>query len=160
MQEQVKAMQAAVERAGAELAAGAVAWEEGTARFEALLQRQFAAQRRTEHDAQRTADAQARVNAVARRAYTRPLPETWTLVTTVDPLALTRSLETLNVLRRIGATQRGAVEALARQRAGSQDRADQLAGLRRLAQEEQARLDAQLEALQERSAAVLAQLEA
>ncbi|MCA1711126.1 MAG: M15 family metallopeptidase [Actinobacteria bacterium] len=158
--EQVRAMQAAVETAGAELAAGAQAWEAGNARLEVLLQQQFAAERRTEGDAQQTQQAQARLDAVARRAYTHPLPETWSLVTSVDPRALTRSLETLQVLRRVGATQRGAVEALALQRTGSRDRAARLDALRQQAQAEQLRLDAQLTALQARSAAVLAELEA
>ncbi|MCA1720023.1 MAG: M15 family metallopeptidase [Actinobacteria bacterium] len=158
--EQVRAMQAQVDKAAAELAAGAQAWQDGSARLEVLLQQQFAAERRTEGDAEQTRQAQARLDAVARRAYTHPLPETGSLITSVDPRALTRSLEGLQVLRRVGATQRGAVEVLALQRSRSTDRASQLDGLRQRAQAEQLRLDAQLTALQARSAAVLAELEA
>lgn len=152
-------MQAEVDRASTELAAGAQAWEQGNARLDALLQQQFAAQRQSEADAAETAQAQERLNSIARHAYTNPVPEAWTMLTSVDPHALTRSLETLHVLARIGATQQGAVDALTRQRTGSRARADRLERLRQQAQTDQARLDAQLTALQERSAAVLADLE-
>ena len=157
--EQVKAMQAKVESIGAELAAAAETFEAGSAKLDVLLQKQFAAQRRLEGFESDARVAQARLNAVARRAYTRPLPETWSLAMSVDPKALTQSLETLMVLRRIGATQRGAVESFTRQQTGTAEQTARWESLREQAQAEQARLDAQLTEIRFRSAEALRELQ-
>jgi hypothetical protein len=138
--QQVKAMQATADRVGTELAAGAQAWEAGRARLDALLQQQFAAERQLQSNNEGAQVAQARLNALARRAYTHPTPESWALAMSVDPQALTRSLENLMVLRRIGATRRGAVEQLVQQRVDSSVRAEQADRLRQQAQAAQARL--------------------
>ena len=157
--EQVRLMQARVDKIGAQLAAGAETYEAGSARLDVLLQKQFAAQRRLEGFESDARLAQARLNAVARRAYTRPLPESWSLAMSVDPKALTQSLETLMVLRRIGATQRGAVEVFTRQQTGTAEQTARLDELRQQAQAEQARLDSQLTEIRYQSAQALSELQ-
>jgi hypothetical protein len=158
--DQVRAMQALADRVGAELAAGAAAWEKGRAHVDVLIQQQMAAQRHFETQGQELQDAQARVNAVARRAYTHPAPETWSLALSVDPNALTLSLENIMILRRLGATRQDAVQQLVHQRVDGEARAARVERLRQQAQSEQVKLDVQLDALRTKSAAALADLQA
>jgi D-alanyl-D-alanine carboxypeptidase len=158
--DEVRAMQATADRVGAELAAGAFAWEAGRAKLDVLLQRSLAAQRQVADHLQEARVAQERVNAVARRAYTHPTPESWAMAMSIDPNALTRSLENLKVLERIGATRQGAVELLVRQRADSAVRAARADRLRVQAQAEQDTLDAGLDTLRARATAALSELQA
>jgi LAS superfamily LD-carboxypeptidase LdcB len=157
---QVKAMQAEAERVGVKLAAGAQKWEQGRARLDVTIQEAMAAQRLVETQNRDLQDAQARVNAVARHAYTHPAPDTWMLALSVDPNAMTQSLDNIRILRKIGATRQDAVQQLVGQRAGIAARATRAEQLSQQAQTEQVRLDADLEALQAEAAAALAKLQA
>lgn len=157
---QVKAMQATAERVGNELAAGAQKWEKSRARLDVLIQEAMSAQRLAETQAQDVQDAQARVNAVARQAYTHPTPTSWALAMSADPNDLSRGLENIKILDRIGATRQDAVAELVTQRIDSAARAQRAERLSRQAQVEQTRLDAQLEALRQKADAALAELQA
>ncbi|MDT7539903.1 MAG: hypothetical protein QOI82_3488 [Actinomycetota bacterium] len=157
---QVKAMQAQAERVGAKLAAGALKWEQGRARLDVAIQQAMAAQRLVETQDQDLQAAQARVNALARHAYTHPAPEPWMLALSVDPNAMTESLDNIRILRKIGAVRKDAVAQLLSQRAGSADRASRAERLSQQVQQEQVHLDADLDALRAEAATALGQLEA
>jgi hypothetical protein len=157
---QVKAMQAEAERVGGQLAAGAAKWEQGRARLDAGIQRAMAAQRLVETQDRDLQEAQARVNAVARHAYTHPAPDTWMLALSVDPNALTQSLDNIRILRKLGATRQDAVAQLMGQRAGVEARAARAERLSRQAQVEQVQLDAELDALRAQAATALDNLQA
>jgi D-alanyl-D-alanine carboxypeptidase len=157
---QVKAMQAQAERVGVKLAAGAQKWEQGRARLDVRIQQAMAAQRLVETQQQDLQEAQARVNAVARHAYTHPAPDTWMMALSVDPHALSESLDNIRILRKLGATRQDAVTQLLNQRAGIAARATNAERLSRQAQQEQVQLDADLDALRAEAADSLAQLEA
>jgi D-alanyl-D-alanine carboxypeptidase len=157
---QVKAMQAQADRVGVKLAAGAEKWEQGRARLDVAIQQAMAAQRLVETQNQDLQAAQARVNALARHAYTHSAPEPWMLAMSVDPNALTESLDNIRILRRLGATRQDAVAQLLHQRAGIADRATRAERLSQQAQQAQVHLDAELDALRADAATALGQLEA
>jgi LAS superfamily LD-carboxypeptidase LdcB len=160
LSDQVRAMQATAENLGAELGAGAQKWEAARAHLDVIIQEAMAAQRLVETQDQDLQAAQARVNALARHAYTHPEPEPWALALSVDPHAVARSFENIRILRRIGATHQGAVADLVAQRADVEARAVRAEQLSRQAQDEQTRLDAELEALRTKAADALAELQA
>lgn len=145
---QVAAMQAEVERASHLLADGTIAWEQGRARLDQLLQRQFAADRTLEVTDADVAQAQRRLDAIANAAYRNPVPQSLTMALSIDLTQLTQSLETVHVLRRTSSSQREALATLHAQRVSASDLAAQRDSLRQQAQEAQARLDDQLVALQ------------
>lgn len=157
---QVKAMQATAERVGNELARGAQKWERSRARLDVLIQEAMSAQRLAETQAQDVQDAQARVDALARHAYTHPTPTSWVLAMSANPDDLSRGLENIKILDRIGATRQDAVAVLVRQRIDSAARAGRAERLSRQAQVEQTRLDAELEVLRAKADAALAELQA
>ena len=145
---QVAAMQAEVERASKQLAEGTIAWEEGRARLDELLQRQFAADRTLEVTDADVEQAQRRLDAIANAAYRNPVPQSLSLALSIDLTQLTQSLETVHVLRRTSSSQREALATLHAQRVSASDVAAQRDSLRQQAQEAQEQLDDQLVALQ------------
>jgi LAS superfamily LD-carboxypeptidase LdcB len=141
-------MQAEVERASKQLAEGTIAWEQGRARLDELLQRQFAADRTLEVTDADVEQAQRRLNAIANAAYRNPVPQSLSIALSIDLTQLTQSLETVHVLRRTSSSQREALAILHAQRVSASDLAAQRDSLRQLAQQAQEKLDDQLVALQ------------
>ena len=149
---QVQAMQQQVAQAGAELARGVTAWETGSAELDVLLQQSMAAQRAAEAQQLGVVAAQQQFNRVIRAAYVNGMSDDVRTVLSFDPRSLGRSLETVKVLDNAGATTRGALLLLTRERARTAVLAGQRDALRRQAQAKQNVLDDQLEALRQRAA--------
>lgn len=149
---QVRAMQAEVARVGDRLAAQTVAYQADRDRLDVLLQQQYAAERAADALATGADAAQRRLDAAARAAYVNGVPEDVRLALSLDPRALTRSLDTVVSLERVGGTSRGALRLLLQERARTEALAARREGLRRQAQLVQSRSDDALAALQAEAA--------
>ncbi len=157
---QVQAMQAQVEMAAGELAGSVTAWETGRADLDVLLQQQQSAERAADVQQLGVAEAQRQLNSVVRAAYVHGMTDDVRTVLSFDPSSLGRSLETVAVLDKAGATTRGALVLLTEQRAATRQLAAQRDRIRRQAQDAQVSLDAQLEQMQQRANAAGAALAA
>ena len=160
VQAEVAAMQAQVKRVGDALAARTIAYESDRDRLDVLLQQEYAAQRASDALALGAGAAQRQLNAVARAAYVSGIPENVQLAMSIDPRTLTRSLDTVASLERVGGTSRSALRLLLEQRAATEALAARRETLRQQAQAVQARSDAALGEIQAEAAQAQADLEA
>ncbi len=158
--DEVSAMQAQVKRTGDALAARTIAYEADRDRLDVLLQQEYAAQRASDVLALGAGDAQRQLNAVARAAYVSGVPDNVKLAMSIDPRSLTRSLDTVASLERVGGTSRSALRLLLEQRAATIALAARREALRQQAQAVQTRSDAALAALQAGAAQAQADLQA
>lgn len=150
---QVKAMQALATRSADALAKGVTAWETARSGLDVMLQQQQAAERAADVQQLGVDAAQQQLNAVVRAAYVNGMTDDVRAVLSLNPQTLGRSLETVAALDKAGATTRGALVLLTEQRVATARLAGQRDRLRRQAQQTQAILDTQLEALQAQAAA-------
>jgi len=150
---QIATMQAEVQRIGDELAASAIAYEADRDRLDVLAQQQFTADRAADVLSLGAVAAQRQLNAVARAAYVSGVPEHVKLAMSVDPRTLTRSLDTVASLERVGGTSRSALKLLLAQRAATTALAERRDTLRQQAQAVQSRSDTTLTELQAAAAA-------
>ncbi len=148
VQQEVAAMQAQVKRVGDALAARTIAYQADRDRLDVLLQQEYGAQRAADALALGAGAAQRQLNAVARAAYVSGVPENVQLAMSIDPRSLTRSLDTVASLERVGGTSRSALRLLLEQRAATTALAARRETLREQAQAVQARSDAALADLQ------------
>ncbi|MEO6204332.1 MAG: M15 family metallopeptidase [Mycobacteriales bacterium] len=159
-QAQIAAMQAEVQRIGDKLAVSTIAYEADRDRLDLLLQQQFAAERAADALSLGAVAAQRQLNAVARAAYVSGVPEDVKIAMSVDPRNLSRSLDTVASLERVGGTSRSALKLLLDQRAATTALAQRRDTLRQEAQAVQNRSDSALSALQADAAAAQTELQA
>lgn len=157
---QIVAMQAEVQRIGDKLAASTIAYEADRDRLDVLLQQQFAAERASDVLSLGAVAAQRQLNAVARAAYVSGVPEDVKLAMSVDPRSLSRSLDTVASLQRVGGTSRSALKLLLDQRTATTALAQRRDTLRQQAQVIQNRSDSALSDLQAEAAAAQTELQA
>ena len=155
----VEALRQAVDRAADRLTEGTAAYEEAVARFEAVTQEQWSAERTLQIVQQDGARARSRVDAIARAAYKGGLPAGLSAVLSADPRALSDLAHLRASLGSAAASGASALEQLDEERARGDELVAERDRLRREALARKKALDAQLAALRAEARTVTAELE-
>lgn len=157
---QVAALNAEIDRVGAELAAGAIAYEAAAQELDRLTQQQFAAG--SEHDALRDAatNSRSKLAGLARTAYKGGMPPVMTALLSGDPRAVSDLAYVQKSVNRLGASRGQLVRDLDEQQAGAGRALLESDQLRRQALAQRQALDGQLQQLAAKTDRLSAELTA
>jgi hypothetical protein len=160
LKQQVVALNAEIDRVGAQLAEGARAYEAAEAELGVVTQQQFAA--RAQRDALVAAESESRdaLQVLARSAYKGGVPPMLTALMSGDPAALSQLAYVRRSVARVGGTRQDVTRSLAAQQAGAGKALERSDALRRKALAQRQALEIQRQRLAEQTAQLTADLRA
>ncbi len=157
---QVAALNASIERVGAELAQGAIAYEAAAQELARLTQQQFAAGADSDALREAATDSRSGLAGLARAAYKGGMPPAVTALLSGDPRAVSDLAYVQKSVNRVGASRSRLARDLDEQNAGAGRALVQSDALRREALARRQALDGQLAALAEKTDRLTAELSA
>lgn len=119
LRERVSQLSAEIDRVGAQLAAGATAYEKAEDELAVLTQKQFAARASREELLAAEADSRTALQGLARAAYKGGVPPMVSALLSGDPGALGSLAYVQRSVNRLGATRTDVTRELAEQQAGA-----------------------------------------